>query len=584
MTISAQNFIYNPGFELGDLVGADGAGTSTDLSTDYLNNWIRANDDCYHSPDWWRKRAPMYNFNTQGVGLSDDSTIYAPIYDEIDPHGGYGMLGMSRYELIQQEYNSFGLVSELNNTQWTTITLKFWMRESNKFPFQDNSDLKVYFAKKKMKYKVNNPVDKEVNGFIVDCNSNFCSDKYRKYTGNNHYEILTIPASAFGTVYPRGEWHQVVYTFTAPSNIQKLDWIVFDAHAKSGLPDWQNLCNGGYIFIDDIELLIGCEDECSRTDGAIGNVVLGNYINADNSFTMALPGPPGFPLPLDNIKSLRLEISHSGGGLTVFDETIECINGLDHILYWDGTTTTGNPVANALYHYRITVVNDCGEQQFTGSLLKEQDYAGPDVTNFDQPCTNGINVSPEPCCYVDLYVNNETLIGPDPGWSEFIVARHIWVCTAQPDYSDMVTIEDSAKVLYRAGQQITLREGFNTEKGAVFCAEIKACRETGPGGGERLAIVSGEDDEDKETQGIDENSLIFNVYPNPSRNGKFNMEVLNNSPESYIEVLNLMGTIIYTANIGSTKVVIDISDQAKGIYLIRIVDGEQTITKKVIYN
>ncbi|MCB0401818.1 MAG: T9SS type A sorting domain-containing protein [Flavobacteriales bacterium] len=593
VVLHAQNYIYNSGFETGDHSGAAGVGTSGNLTTDYISNWERANSDCYHSPDWWRKYAPSNNFSMYNVAITDDAWASAPgstipfNYSEIVAHEGYAMMGMGRYELIQQKYNHNGLTDALDNSPWTTITLKFWMRASNKVPLENNTELKVYLAKKKVKYKTNNPDGMHYQGHIIDCNSEFCDDNYRKYKSNTMYEILTIPSSAFGTVYPRGEWHQVVHTFVAPSNINKLDWLVFDLHASGSIGS--NPCqDGGYLFLDDMQMLVGCDDDCSRTDGPITSVVLGNTINATNAFSMALPGLPGSPLPLSNINKLRLEVFANNGAITVFDKTVECLNGLDHVLYWDGTNAGGSPLANAIYQYRITVYNDCGQQQFTGSLLKVTDYAGPNVTNFDEPCYNGINLTPEPCCYEDIYENNKTLIGVDPGWSEFIVARNIWACTAQPDFSDEVVVQNGAQVLYRAGKQITLAEGFHTDKGAVFLAEIKPCNRDGGGANGKLAnfgtgiYIYEEDDPDADTEG-----LIFTatVHPNPSNTGKFILEMEDHSEESYVEVLNIMGTLIQSKRIGGeSKTTIDVSEFPKGIYLIRIVDGEHSETKKVIFN
>ncbi len=75
----------------------------------------------------------------------------------------------------------------------------------------------------------------------------------------------------------------------------------------------------------------------------------------------------------------------------------------------------------------------------------------------------------------------------------------------------------------------------------------------------------------------------MSVYPNPS-NGKFELEINNlQLTKNYIlEIYNLQGKKIVQSTITNAKSEIDLSNQSKGIYLIKFNDGQAVLTKKVI--
>ena len=75
---------------------------------------------------------------------------------------------------------------------------------------------------------------------------------------------------------------------------------------------------------------------------------------------------------------------------------------------------------------------------------------------------------------------------------------------------------------------------------------------------------------------------LVNVYPNPN-NGQFNIELTNNEETTLIEVYDLMGKQVFTQNTNETIKKIDISDQPKGIYLVKITVGNEVFNEKIIY-
>jgi PKD repeat protein len=89
------------------------------------------------------------------------------------------------------------------------------------------------------------------------------------------------------------------------------------------------------------------------------------------------------------------------------------------------------------------------------------------------------------------------------------------------------------------------------------------------------------------TTGIEntDNSAIVTIYPNPSSNGIFNLNLGSTSSKTTVTVYNIIGKIILTKEISSTnKQVIDLSDEANGSYFINIKNDNENVTKKLTIN
>lgn len=126
---------------------------------------------------------------------------------------------------------------------------------------------------------------------------------------------------------------------------------------------------------------------------------------------------------------------------------------------------------------------------------------------------------------------------------------------------------------YDAGNKIRLMSGFKASYGSTFNAFIDGC------GGAKSGVNAS-------TETIDEGDLStatgFNIYPNPN-NGEFTI-AFEEADEIAVEVFNLMGKRVYTESRSNNKFNIDISDQPKGVYLVKInVDGT-TFNERIIKN
>ncbi len=87
--------------------------------------------------------------------------------------------------------------------------------------------------------------------------------------------------------------------------------------------------------------------------------------------------------------------------------------------------------------------------------------------------------------------------------------------------------------------------------------------------------------ENKTIANVFTNEMVL-IYPNPNA-GHFNIELKNNVENTLVEVYDLMGKKVFTQNYVSTKFTIDITNQPKGIYLVKMITDNQVLEKKIIY-
>ncbi len=155
-------------------------------------------------------------------------------------------------------------------------------------------------------------------------------------------------------------------------------------------------------------------------------------------------------------------------------------------------------------------------------------------------------------------------------------------------------INNGADITFIAGQRILLHKGFHVKPGGKFHAIIgskdlydKSVKDksindsfAGP------EILEPDCKESKiidlESDGLKLNSF-YSLYPNPSP-GIFTLRFNDGQTESYtVEVRNMMGkTVFKKENIRDEATVIDIRNEAKGIYLIKLSAGGKVYSDKMI--
>jgi hypothetical protein len=72
------------------------------------------------------------------------------------------------------------------------------------------------------------------------------------------------------------------------------------------------------------------------------------------------------------------------------------------------------------------------------------------------------------------------------------------------------------------------------------------------------------------------------VYPNPN-NGQFTLEFSETNQNILVEVFDIMGKKVYSKNSSVSINQINIAEQPKGIYLVKVTANNQVFTEKIIY-
>ncbi|MBC7864882.1 MAG: T9SS type A sorting domain-containing protein [Bacteroidia bacterium] len=145
-------------------------------------------------------------------------------------------------------------------------------------------------------------------------------------------------------------------------------------------------------------------------------------------------------------------------------------------------------------------------------------------------------------------------------------------------------LQSGAPKILRATNSITLNTGFvsttTTGTNNYFLAFIHGCSSPGNsfkiinGGGNSFAL-----EEENENEEMQQNSI--RVYPNPN-NGSFTLAV-NSEEEKNIFVYDVMGKLVFQKMKVMDRIqAIDISNQPKGIYLVKVQSGNTMMTEKII--
>lgn len=79
---------------------------------------------------------------------------------------------------------------------------------------------------------------------------------------------------------------------------------------------------------------------------------------------------------------------------------------------------------------------------------------------------------------------------------------------------------------------------------------------------------------------------LFQIYPNPSTSGIFQLKMINQSnlDETKISIFDSLGKKIVTKKLNSTFDFIDISNYKSGVYFIKVTNNSKTTIKKLIKN
>ena len=77
------------------------------------------------------------------------------------------------------------------------------------------------------------------------------------------------------------------------------------------------------------------------------------------------------------------------------------------------------------------------------------------------------------------------------------------------------------------------------------------------------------------------NNEIF-LYPNPSTGGIINLTFTDNTQESKVSIVNIMGQLLYSKNVEAGQTVHLNQSFTPGIYFVKVEQGEKSVVKKLI--
>ena len=144
----------------------------------------------------------------------------------------------------------------------------------------------------------------------------------------------------------------------------------------------------------------------------------------------------------------------------------------------------------------------------------------------------------------------------------------------------------------RAGEEVDLLPGVDIRSGANTDISIGNCVDYSTN---LRPANTGTDDEYLEEHLLIDGQTVSNneehleleqhkvlIYPNPT-NGFLNIELNNFEELAFIEVYNVMGKQVLSKTVSSNELLIDITNQPKGIYFVKVTSGENSFNEKIIY-
>lgn len=162
-------------------------------------------------------------------------------------------------------------------------------------------------------------------------------------------------------------------------------------------------------------------------------------------------------------------------------------------------------------------------------------------------------------------------------------------------------IKSGADITFAAGKSVKLYKGFHAKADCHFVAKIQK-KEKFPGFDDKpkklnlppleqrgcgKSYVSSVNDAIEKTNFdslSDFSNGIFSIYPNPSHTGLFTLRFNDGESESYaVEVRSTTGNTVFRQDaVHDNAIAVDIRNEPKGLYIVKVTAGNKVYTEKVI--
>ncbi len=283
----------------------------------------------------------------------------------------------------------------------------------------------------------------------------------------------------------------------------------------------------------------------------------------------------------------------TGGGTFQYGESCTVGAGPSDGYTFINWTSNGSIVSTEqFYTFTVTcsldLVANFQIQTFTISLLANPANAGTvsgDGTyNYGASCT--VTATPYQRYLFANWTENGTVVSTDQSYTFTVTANRNLVANFEIPMVEITTEvnpEEAGSVIgggtYYYGDEVTLTIVRNedwsfqnwTENGEVVSVETTY---TFIATEDRVLIANF-----LFTEGIGENNISANVYPNPTSS-----EItLEGEGLNHVRIVNAYGQTVYNAKVEGEQIRIDLSNVAKGIYMMHIeAEGGQTVRKIVV--
>jgi len=176
--------------------------------------------------------------------------------------------------------------------------------------------------------------------------------------------------------------------------------------------------------------------------------------------------------------------------------------------------------------------------------------------------------------------------------TELIQSDKIRKWQARYELSAENKIESNGMVIYTAGDEITFKPidnpsgdpyGFWAQSGSFVHAYIGGCQSHDNPPNYLAKVTKNNDLNDLNTQRFSES--MIKLFPNPST-GNFQIDIGATDLHSCsLEITTALGTPVYSMKtLDKVKINIDISDQPKGVYFIKLYSHDKTYVNKMVCN
>ncbi len=403
---------------------------------------------------------------------------------------------------------------------------------------------------------------------------------------------------------------------TAPGSCSKYHNVLSQT---AGWTAWEIYRNQLPCQINDIQHPTLCK-LCQEDYKALVLAVLGN------SFFTCVPDCYS-PLKFVNIQTKSIVTTRS-----MFPgESIEFLPLLNEVLWGGGVSPAQTVFENILNQapcygpYNLsdqnTFVVDYPSYQWSST----QRFVHPErlgkTDNFNTDCAalfpgiyNGLDymlfynlhrlAQPNGFLYLNLINRNESTTYPFTFSNNLTIGDNQFPLTqkAVNTFNSNEIVLSNGNLTIKAGESITLDNGFDAQSGSSFEAKIEKfdCEPTyyNLGGGTQmigLQIGHGRKlntHEDVSQQPFSNPNAVAHqeqtsdvlIIPNPSTDGKFKITCLGQESLERITVVNPLGEIVYAEKIIDKEPTLDISGLPKGMYFVKITNNLGVVKiKKLIY-